>query len=142
MPTELRFFIEGEVQLSAYLGTAANNVKDFGPALQKSKHELLKSFDLNFSGRGNLFGGWAPRQKNYPWPLLERTGAMRSAFQGVVTASSLTLSNSAPYFGYHQSRESRSRLPRRIMMKIDAARRNFIVKTFQEHIHNVVRGRK
>ncbi len=142
MAIELRFVIEGEVQLAAYLGTAANNVKDFRPALQKVSSELLKSFDLNYSSRGSLFGGWAPRTKSYPWPLLEKSGAMRSAFSGAVSRDSVTLSNGVPYFKYHQSNQARTRLPRRTMMKIDAARRTFVIKAFQQHIIDVVRGQK
>lgn len=67
---------------------------------------------------------------------------MRGAFTHQVSSDTLTLGNDAPYFGYHQSNKKRTRLPRRVMMMVDASRRSFIVKAFQAHIVGAVRGGK
>jgi hypothetical protein len=132
--------IEGERQLDAYLGTVATGIKDFREPLNAIGSELLKTFDLNFQRRGALAGGWARRKDDNPWPLLEKTGAMRSAFRSRTNSDSVTLDNTAPYFRYHQSNQPRTRLPRRVMMFIDEQRRQFIIKRFQRHIVESVRG--
>lgn len=134
--------IEGEKQVSAYLGIVAADVKDFRAPLEKISAEMLKTFDLNYRDSGELFGGWAPRRKEQPWPLLEKTGRMRDSFTQQVRSDTLTLGNDAPYFGYHQSNRPRTRLPRRVMMMVDSARRSFIIKTFQAHLIQAVRGGK
>ncbi|MET3349039.1 UNVERIFIED_ORG: phage gpG-like protein [Arthrobacter sp. UYEF1] len=146
---ELRFEIEGEPQLVGYLGVVAEGIKDFGKPLQSIGSELIKTFDLNFAQRGGVFGGWAPRKPQYragnrvdTWPLLEKTGDMRHSFRSDASTTSVSVGNAAPYFAYHQSNQPRARLPRRVMMKVDAARRTFIVKAFQLHIVEALRGRR
>lgn len=149
MPVELRFELEGEPQLVGYLGIVAKGIKSFEKPLQSIGSELLKTFDLNFHQRGGLFGGWAARKPQYKagnrvdtWPLLEKTGDLRQGFHSSATATSVTVNNEAPYFAYHQSNQPRTRLPRRVMMKVDAARRTFIIKAFQLHIVETLRGRR
>jgi phage gpG-like protein len=146
---ELRFEIEGEPQLVGYLGIVAAGVKNFDRPLQSIGSELLKTFDLNFSQRGGLFGGWAARKPQYRagnrvdmWPLLEKSGDLRHGFHSAVSSKAVSVSNEAPYFAYHQSNQPRTHLPRRVMMKLDEARRSFIIKAFQLHIVETLRGRR
>lgn len=128
--------IQGDKELSVELGIKADHIKDFSKPLKESADELMKSFQLNFDSEGGLFesGGWVPRKQNYSWPILQKTGAMRGSFAAEVSSDTATLTNWAPYFKYHQSNQPRKKLPRRIMMKIDEERRNFIIKAFQRHI--------
>jgi phage gpG-like protein len=140
MGFQLGFELEGERQVSAELGIAADHIKDWRQPLTSVGSELLKAFDLNFASRGQLFGGWAPRTKDYPWPLLEKTGQMRKSFHSQVAGDAVVLGNPTPYFKYHQSNQPRRRLPRRVMMKIDEARRNLIFKIFQAHVIDATRG--
>jgi phage gpG-like protein len=146
---DLRFEVEGVPELSRRLMISADGISDFRTPLRQSGDELLRSFQLNFSERGRLFGGWAPRKPRYKngvrvdtWPLLEKSGRMRNSFEDTITKNSVTLYNSAPYFAYHQSRMARARLPRRVMMKIDEERKTFIVKAFQAYILSVTRGQR
>lgn len=139
---EIRAEIEGEKQVSAYLGTVAGGIKQWRSPLQKIAGEMHKAYQMNFDSRGALYGGWAPRKQTKPWPLLEKTGRLRKGYYDQLQGSdTLVIGNRTAYFGYHQSNQPRSRLPRRIMLKIDEARRNFIFKAFQEHIVNVLRKR-
>lgn len=131
--------IEGEIQLSRKLLLVADGVQDFSEPLTSVAGELKKSFDDNFSARGGLFGGWPARKKNYSWPLLEKTGEMRHSFTDDVHKDYVILSNSAPQFPYHQSNKPRSKLPRRVMMKIDQQRKTFITKAFQEYLVRLLR---
>lgn len=140
---QLEFVIEGEKQLSRRLGIVADGIKDFRPPFQLSASEFIRVFKANFSARGSTLGEpWQDRQPQYRagtrvdvWPLLQETGAMRNSFQAQVKADGLVIFNVAEYFKYHQSNQARkTKLPRRIMMKLDEARRRFIVKSMQEYI--------
>lgn len=124
--------INGDKTISAELSTVGLAVKDWRTPLASSGSELMKSFQLNFEESGALFGGWLPRKKSYPWPLLRKTGHLQHSFYSDVTSTQLTLGNRASYFKYHQ--RGTSRLPKRVMLMIDAARQNFIIKAFQAHI--------
>jgi phage gpG-like protein len=131
--------IEGDRELSRRLLITADGIDDFREPLTRIGDELLHTFDANFASRGSLFGGWAQRKSPAPWPLLERTGTMRRSFDKNVDKDMVKLWNSAPYFGFHQSNQPRSKLPRRVMMKIDNQRKEFIQKAFQEYIISVMR---
>lgn len=133
--------IEGEVQLQRKLLVVADGVKDFKEPLRRIEEEVLKSFQDNFDARGGLFGGWPPAKKDYGHPLLEDSGAMRSNFQSRIGKDFVRLYNPTSYFVYHQSNAPRSKLPRRVMMKLDQQRKTFIVKAFQEHIVALLRAR-
>lgn len=137
MPVTLEFTIEGERQVARRLEIAADGVKDFSEPLGEVDKEVMHSVDLNYGARGALFGGWRPRTKSYPWPLLEQTGTMRSSFVSKQDSTSVTFGNTDWKFPYHQSNKSRSKIPRRVMLKIDNIRRNFIIKAFQRYIIEV-----
>ncbi len=140
MPIQITGSIEGEQQLSRRLLVVADGVSDFGPPFERIKDKLLTTFDANFGARGSFFGGWAPRKKDYPWPILENTGTMRKNFQGESHRDFLKISNPTDYFKYHQSNQPRATaLPRRIMMKIDNERKVFIQKEMQKYLVDIIR---
>jgi|SRR5579885_1723024 len=140
MTVVLEATIEGQTELQRYLLGVETAIKDWKPALEASAKELMKSFQLNFDARGGLFGGWAARKKSYPWPLLEKTGAMRGSFYQQITPDKLVIGNRAPYFPYHQSNAPRTRLPRRVMMAIDETRAVLIVKAFQAQVQAAIKA--
>lgn len=131
--------VEGEKQFSRRLGIVADGISDWRKPLFRIGGELRGSIDQNFSARGAMFGSWAPRTRPYAWPLLEKTSRMRKGFRQTLTNDELVVFNIMPYFKYHQSRLPRSRLPRRVMMKIDRIRQQFIQKQFQQHVTEVIR---
>ncbi len=131
---ELNVTIEGEKQLSRRLLTIPKNISDFKKPLFRIGGEVRGSIDTNFSGRGSLFGRWVPRKDNKPHPLLEKTGKMRRGFRQNIGPSYVEIYNPTPYFKYHQSNKPRKKLPRRVMMKIDRIRQQFIQKEFQKHV--------
>lgn len=126
--------IEGEQQLSRRLMVMSDGLNDFSEPLQASATELMHSFDTNFASEGQLFGGWEARKQDYPWPILQRTGFMKGNFQSDVGRDEAVLTNPTDYFPYHQSNAPRTKLPRRVMMKIDQERKVFIQKAFQAYI--------
>jgi hypothetical protein len=59
---------------------------------------------------------------------------MRNSFIHKEGKDYVLVTNTAPYFKYHQSRLPRRKLPRRVMMKLDETRKQTIVKEFQKAI--------
>ncbi len=138
---DLKVTLEGEAQVSRRLLIVADGITNFEAPLRNIGSELQKTFQQNFAQQGALFGGWAERKKDYPWPILNKTGRMRQGFRQNLGKQELIITNVTPYFKYHQSNKPRSRLPRRVMMKIDNDRRNFITKEFQAYIVGLLRRR-
>jgi phage gpG-like protein len=138
---QLEVTLEGEKQVSRRLLIVADGIQNFEPPLRSIGSELQKTFQDNFTQQGALFGGWPARKKDYPWPILNKTGRMRQGFRQNLGKTELLLYNTVPYFKYHQSNKPRTKLPRRVMMKIDNDRKLFIVKTFQQYIVGLIRGR-
>lgn len=136
MAIELKVTLEGDVELSRRLLTIPDKIDNWYMPLYRVGQEVHRSVDANYSGRGSLFGKWEPRKDNKPHPLLEKTKAMRNSFANKLGPNYLHIYNTAPYFKYHQSNQPRKRLPRRVMLKIDRERQQFIQKEFQAHIIN------
>lgn len=138
----IRGSLEGDIQLDRTLGIAAKNLGNLSAPLQRSADRLLKTADQNFDARGGLMGGWKPRARVYTHPLLELTGAMRrNFFKRPVNNTSIVVGNRDPKFAYHQSNKPRRRLPRRVMLKIIDADKRAIIKEFQQHMADALKGR-
>jgi phage gpG-like protein len=129
---EISIALNGETQMSRGLMVGSTALKDFKAPLTAAAELLQKTFQLNFDVRGDTFGGWAPRTRDYGWPLLEKTGAMRKSFFTTVAADMAVLGNTSPYFKYHQL--GTRKMPQRLMMKVDNERKALVVKIFQQHL--------
>lgn len=139
---QLNFEIEGEKQVSRRFNQIPQNLGSIQEPLRNIGTELLRSVDMNFASRGSLFDeAWQERTRNYPWPLLQKTGRMRAGFKDNLGKDYVEIYNIEDYFKYHQSNKPRRHLPRRVMLKIDQQRRTFIVKEFQRHMQKVVSGK-
>lgn len=70
---------------------------------------LLDLVDEGFERRADPYGNpWAPRKPpTGPWPLLEKTRAMRTNYFALVNGGRVTLTNDLAYPGYHQTGTSR-----------------------------------
>lgn len=143
--TYITWSIEGEKQLSRRLRNIEGNIRDARPAFQNIANELVDTFSGDvFDTRGSAIGEkWQPLSKytiaqkaragyGDKGPL-ERTGAMRNAFRSQVATDYAAVWNTASYFKYHQSNKSRSKIPRRVMMKLGHMQREMIVKEFIAH---------
>ena len=97
--------------------------------------------DENFSKRGALFGGWQPHARPMGHPLLEDTGSMRGGFESTATKSAVHVGNTQSYFKYHQSKAPRSKIPRRVMLKIREQDARAITKIFQSYLIGLLRAR-
>jgi len=134
--------IEGSKELSRRLLKIPADIGNFKVPLFKVDREVRISIEANYGSRGALFGErWAPRKDSKPHPLLEKTGRMRRSFESDLGPDYVAITNSAEQFKFHQSAAPRKKLPRRVMMKLDELRKTFIVKTFQAHVKDALKGR-
>lgn len=139
MAVSINITVEGVKEMSQRLLTTAGAMEDFTVPLQGAAQLLLKTFDMNFDTEGDLLEQpWAPRTSGGDWPLLVKTGAMRSSFSHTVDPAQAVITNWAPYFKYHQSSAPRKKLPRRVMMKLTEPLRTAIVKEFQSYIMGII----
>lgn len=141
----LNFSIEGEKSLSRRLRIAAKGMKDFKkPFVQTGRY--LKEFikDDVFETRGRVISEtWKPLNKKYAiWKsrhypgkgILEATGKMKSGFKYKAGKQEVVVGNITNYFRYHQSNKPRTKMPRRVMLKLNESNKQRIVKFFHEDI--------
>jgi len=147
--TRLEWSIEGEKQLSRRLRGLENDIKDFSPAFKKSASKLKSIFSRDvFSSRGQVIGEKWKRlspytvaqkaRQGFPSDPLVRTGKMKNSFTTKYGPREATISNTAEYFKYHQSNKPRSRIPRRVMMKLGNNQKEMVVKEFQNYIRKIL----
>ena len=135
--------IEGEKQLAAGFLRVERGFESFRKPLQKSNALLRRAIDINFNFAGREFGKPWQRLKKATVKqkgssrILERTGEMRRSFKSDLTNNQLLIRNRKSYFRFHQSNQPRTKLPRRIMMRIDAKRRAEIIRQFTIFMHEV-----
>ena len=131
----LEFQIEGQIELHRRIGRLATTVGDWTGTFS-NVGKYLKGFfkDDVFNSEGAVFN-----EKWVSGPYynrLQRTGKMRNSFIYQSAKDYVLVTNTAPYFKYHQSRLPRKKLPRRIMMKLDETRKQKIIKFFHTELIN------
>jgi len=137
MAVDLRWEIEGERQLVRRLRGIGRDIGNMKPEFKKSADFLRGFFEGEvFDTEGAALGEKWVGGPNYH--RLQRTGRMRRSFRAKAGRKSGMVWNAADYFKYHQSRMSRYRLPRRVMMKLTEQLRNRIVKFFHEGLYRRV----
>ena len=136
MATGFTITLEGEKQLSRRLGKLADNISDFQPEISDSTSLLKTFFSVDvFNTRGSAIGeSWVARKKEYPWKILERTGRMRRSFATRAEKLKGEVWNAVTYFKYHQSGMPRTRLPRRVMMKLTNQLKDEIISIFHKRL--------
>lgn len=144
----LSWTIEGETQLSRRLRIISSSIKDWTPAFEDTADALVKVFSVDaFDTEGQAFDEpWAALKPRYAArkaregygdkPILVKTGKMQKAFQSLAKTDYAQVWNSTAYFKYHQSNQPRSKLPRRVMMKLAEDQRQMVVKIFHTYWHN------
>ena len=141
----LKFIIEGIPELSRVFKTLSNRLSDFREPLEKSAQLVLTDVDYNFSTEGSLSGGWQPLARSTvkgrlregfggEHPILQRTGRLRGSFSSRVTATKAVITSDSPYFVYHQSRQPRTKIPRRAMLLLTERTKQNIVQEFHSFL--------
>lgn len=145
----LSFSIEGEKQLSRNLLILADRIQDWTPAFRETASSLKAVFEEDvFKTQGGAIGEhWSPlsaayahkKAQMYPGKgILEATGRMKSGFMAEFKSNYAKVWNEVEYFKYHQSNKPRSKLPRRVMMKLDNSQKTMVIKIFQSYFHEIV----
>lgn len=141
--------IEGEQQLSRNLRIMADRIEDWTPAFKETAMDLKGIFseDVFASEGSTIQEHWAPLSKAYAYRkalkypgkgILEATGRMKQGFQAEWRADYAKVWNDIAYFKYHQSNKPRSKMPRRVMMKLADSQRTQVVKIFHSYFHEIV----
>lgn len=141
---ELSFKIEGEQQMSRKLRGIEKELRDWKPAFKKTADELKNIYSREvFDTEGSVIGvKWQPldsayasiKARKYPGKgILEATGRMRGSFKTLYKSDMAAIWNSAVYFKYHQSNKPRSKLPRRVMLKLGHQQRELVQKIFHTY---------
>jgi len=147
MAFQISWTIEGEKQLSRRLLIVAKNVKDWTPAFRETAMTLKNVFSNDaFRTQGTAIEeSWSPLKKAYAlqkarkYPgkgILEATGKMRGGFMTLWNTDMAKVWNDIAYFKYHQSNRPRTKLPRRVMMKLGYRQRDEVVKIFHTYFIN------
>jgi phage gpG-like protein len=137
--------IEGVPELSRVLALTHSKVSNFKKPLWSSAKLILQDVERNFTTEGGLVGGWTPLAESTirdrirqgyggAHPILQRTGALRKSFYSLVDSKRAVITSKSPYFGYHQSRQSRKRIPRRAMLVLTERTRQNIVEQFHKFL--------
>ena len=151
MGVRLKFNFEGETQLSRHLALVEEALGDWTPAFQTTTEYLIEVFSTDvFEGEGAIIEEhWAPLSRAYAWQkqkmypgkgILERTGAMKAQFSATYGPKFASITNTADYFKYHQSNQPRSKIPRRVMMKLAGEQRESIMRVFTAYFQNLLVG--
>lgn len=148
---DLKFEIEGDVALNRSLEGVSADFKNWQPEFRKTGDMLIKTFRMNFVHKGALLGEeWQAlnakylqwKQKNgYSPNILVKTGRMMKSFKQRASPYDVEIWNTADYFAFHQSNKPRSRLPRRVMMKLTFKLRQDIVRIFQTAVQSKLQER-
>ena len=141
----ISFEIEGEKQLVRRFRGIQMAGRNWRPTMKKIGRDLTECFSGPvFETRGREIGEkWKTRKEpTGGWPLLERTGKMRKGFKYQAGKDKVEINNIVPYFIFHQSKQPRkTKLPRRVMMKLDNKRKQQIMKRFHLEIIQMLRGK-
>jgi len=141
----LRFTIEGVPELSRILEIQHQKLTNFKVPLWRASKLILSDVETQFRTEGGLSGGWRPLaastvvgrvREGYggEHPILQKTGALRKSFFAHVDGKKAVISSRSPYFGFHQSRMARQRLPRRVMLLLVERTRQNIVEEFHKFL--------
>lgn len=99
-------------EIKAKFESIKKAMADLRPAFNEIKDEVVKIHVQNIDTRGKTFKSpWPKRKALYPWPLMNKTGKLRSSFNGKVTKMKLEVTNKVPYARYHHL--GMGRLPER-----------------------------
>lgn len=137
--------IEGAEEAVRKLQGTSSAVTGMQPVMGEIGKYLTRFFSSEvFASRGSIIGEPWPalnaryavqKAKRYPGrPPLVRTGVMQRSFAFVTGATFARVTNTDRKFNYHQSDEPRSKMPQRVMMKVDEARAREIARMIEAFI--------
>lgn len=141
--------VVGGDKLVATMGDVAAGVKDLGTSMAAIGLYLRNFYSGEvFASRGGVIGEpWQPLNDRYAaykarkWPgriPLIRTGLMNNSFTSQTGTDFARISNTAEYFKYQQ--QGTSRIPARVMLKLDETRQQEVIRIIDAEITATIRG--
>lgn len=82
---------------------------EFFPVFEKARLRLIEANAENFTSSGLPVGGWAPRTREYAWPILRRTNDLMGSLTTLrgapneIRATSAQFGTNVKYAKFHQS---------------------------------------
>lgn len=145
MPVSVTVKITGDKEEIAKLKKLGHSLHDFSKAMDMIGNEVVRYYSgQGFASQGGVFNNVWPslnplyaKQKAVDYPgrgILVKTGDMQRDFIYKATSKNVTISNTAPYFKYHQSTEPRSKMPYRPMMIVNDEVKGIIEQIIQQDI--------
>lgn len=145
MPVSVTVHITGTNEEIAKFQRLGTKLHDFSKAMSLIGDEVIRYYDSQvFASQGGILGTrWASlnpiyaknKAKRYPGRgILVKTGNMQRSFVARTTHESVEVTNTAPYFKYHQSSESRSKMPYRPMMSVNSGVEGIIKRIIKDDI--------
>lgn len=162
MSSTINITITGDKETIKTLQALDNEFKNALVPLDRSSRKYLKDIALNFKHDGAVFGEkWpklhpatiAEKRKLYKEgkslgvekPLL-RTGALREGFRFTMQGQNISIiSNIMSYAGFHNEGGTTTwhgktvKIPRRVLMAVDATRINMVARTFTDWINELIK---
>jgi len=137
----VRVEVRGDKRILAQLKSVMSAFKDWKPELQAVGDYLVSFYrDPVFETEGGIFAArWAALSQPYQahkttnWPgrgILEASGTLRKSYETRVFSQLLQLINPTEYAVLHQW--GTSRMPARVLIKVDDARRAQIIDIFKK----------
>jgi len=142
-------------KLEARINTIISDLKDSKKLLDKIGDELLEEYSEHvFEKQGTPTSKWAGmsaktlRARASGWgyyaqspvtsgKALVWTGRLKNGFKKVATAKQVTISNTTPYFKYHQG--GGGKLPKRPMLHLDPPIQKKITDIVEKEIKAIVK---
>ena len=133
-------FKVNDKQLQVALGKVQHQLKNMGKVLKRAGKIVLQETDKQFGTEGtNLGEHWRPRTRQYSWPILNKTGAMKRSFSLKPTSPKdhiiafNQLENS--YFRYHQL--GTRKMPQRAMFVLSSKMKDAIIHEFEVFVKEI-----
>lgn len=144
----LEWSLEGEKQLSRVMVGINTKLKDFSKPFKNASDRLKTIFSKDvfeteggaIQERWKRLSPYTVSQKarlGFPPNPLVRTGRMQKGFRTIVDSDKAVIYNEMEYFKYHQSNQPRSKIPRRVMMKLGDQQKQIVIKAFQKYFHEL-----
>lgn len=145
--------ISGDAKFMSKLSGLMPALLDWTEALDKAGSDMVAYFsEQPFKSQGGVFGTpWAalsPRTiaikselyREYAAQPLIATTTMKNSFEHSATSTHLEVTNSAPYFVYHQSTAPRHKIPRRPMFAVNDDVKGIIQDAFESNLATKIGG--
>lgn len=151
MSSDYSMTIGGLAELRSQLRRMQQGVDQTRTQLDDAGDLLTNYFSGQvFASRGGVLGeSWpklsdayaARKARTFPGrPPMIRTGKLNQGFTYDITPERLRIRNTVEYFKYHQSDRERTKMPRRVMMKLTDQLKTDVTRVIDRKLTSGLRG--